>query len=117
MDKTVKIPTLIALPLAAAYVGAYQLSYETVTVTVEDKNTVFDQNAAPDEGYAPQNWLIYTPSEVFKVSANWTHGEFSAAERYHALKVGQTYSVRVAGWRVPALNWYRDIVEIEPAAS
>ena len=111
--KAFAMPALVAVPMVLTYLGAYQLSYETTEITVEDKNTVFDQNTAPDEGYKPHNWMVYTPDEVFTVTNDWTRGELAASERYHALKVGETYRVRVAGWRVPAVNWYRNILRIE----
>lgn len=117
MDKAIKIPALIAIPLLLAHEGAYLTSYETITIQVEDKNTVFGQNTAPADGYTPHNWLVYTPDEVFQVSADWRRQEFMAAERYHSLKPGRSYRVEVAGWRMPAVNWYRNIVRVEEPSS
>ena len=116
MDKVIKIPALAAIPMLLAHEAAYLTSYETLTIQVEDKNSVFDdRNADPRDGYTPINWLVHTPGETFKVGVDWRRGEFAMAERYHALKPGGTYRVEVAGWRVPALNWYRNIVRIEQA--
>jgi hypothetical protein len=116
MEAALKIPALVAVPLLLGHEAAYLTTYETATVVVEDKNTVFAQEPAPTEGYTPVNWLVYTPDEVFRVSADWRRGEFKSAERYHSLKAGRSYQILVAGWRIPELNWYRNIVRVENAS-
>ena len=114
MEAALKIPALAAVPLLLAHEALYLTTYETVTLQIEDKNTVFAQEPAPSDGYTPVNWLVYTPDEVFRVSADWRRLEFRSAERYHSLKQGNSYKVMVAGWRIPELNWYRNIVRVEP---
>lgn len=114
MEQAFKVPSLVAALLLVGHEGAYLTTYETITIEVQDKNTVFAQDDAAD-GYTPHNWLVYTPDEVFRVARDWRRGEYRVAERYHALKVGRTYRVEVAGWRVPEINWYRNIVSVEEA--
>lgn len=110
--RAVKIPLLFAIPLFAGYVFILELSRDTLDIVVEDKNIV----TGGDPSEPSDKWLVYTSNEVFTVAGDWTRGEFFAGRRFSELKPGNTYRVEVAGWRVPAINWYRKIVRVEPIA-
>ena len=107
--RAMEIPLFLAIPILVAYVLALEMSRETLDILVEDKSIVTDG----DPSEPSDKWLIYTPDEVFTVAGDWTRGEFFAGERYSELKQGKGYRVEVAGWRVPAINWYRKIVRVE----
>jgi hypothetical protein len=114
MEIRYKSSSLAALLLVAIHEIAYFTTYETITIEVAQRNTIFkSDHADPSEGYLPINWQIHTAEETFRVSPDWRRGEFAAAERYHSLKAGQTYRVRVAGWSLPFINWHRNIVNVE----
>lgn len=114
MEIRLKTSALAALLLIVFHKIAYLLTYETLTIEVAQRNTVFtSDHSDPSEGYLPVNWQIHTAEETFRVSPDWRRGEFAAAERYHSLKAGQTYRVTVAGWSLPLINWHRNIVNIE----
>jgi hypothetical protein len=115
--KVVRVPAALAVPLVAAYVIAFTLSIETIEVVVEDKSAGRHHRAvehAPlGPGIAPGvTFLVYSEQEVFKVDTAYLFLDFAPAERYHSMKIGQRYQVTVAGWRVPALHWYRNIVRV-----
>ena len=40
--------------------------------------------------------------------------KFASAERYHSLQAGRSYRAIVAGWRIPLLGQYRNIIEVLP---
>jgi hypothetical protein len=113
----VKVPLYLAIPLMLAYVAAYLVSMETIEIHVEDKSAGRHPRALDEYGGPPlapgMAFLIYTEGEVFQVGRVVFLLEFQPAERYHQLKVGQRYRVTVAGWRVPELHWYRNIIGIE----
>lgn len=113
----VKIPLYVAVPAMILYVVAYLFSVETIEIVVEDKSAGRHPRALDQVGSPPlaptMAFLIYTDNEVFHVDTAHFFLEFTPAERYHALKVGQRYRVTVAGWRVPVLHWYRNIIRIE----
>jgi hypothetical protein len=50
--------------------------------------------------------------EVFEVTDVTAMLFFDASDRYAYLKEGQTYNVRVGGWRYQFLSLYRDIYKI-----
>lgn len=50
--------------------------------------------------------------EVFEVTDVTAMLIFDASDRYAYLKEGQTYNVRVGGWRSQFLSIYRDIYKI-----
>lgn len=50
--------------------------------------------------------------EVFEVTDVKAMLIFDASDRYAYLKEGQTYNVRVGGWRYQFLSIYRDIYKI-----
>ena len=110
-SKAVQVPLLVIAPLLVIYVVALELSRETIDIVVEDKNMVATAGAAGDP--PTDRWLIYTAGETFSVGGDWTRGELYAGKRYGELKPGRAYRVRVAGWRIPLLDWYRTIVGIE----
>ena len=114
MEIRLKSSGLAALLLVAIHEIAYLTTYETIIIEVGQRNTIFkSDHSDPSEGYLPVNWQIHTEGETFRVSPDWRRGEFAAGERYHSLKTGQTYRVRVAGWSLPFINWHRNIVNIE----
>lgn len=50
--------------------------------------------------------------ETFEITDEFLLGRFNSSDDYGRLKVGETYTVMVNGWRVPFLSWYRNIIEI-----
>jgi hypothetical protein len=114
MDITLKGSATAALVMLITHEVAYLTTYETITVVVAEKSTIFKtDDPNPLDGYTPINWQVHTVSETFRVSPDWRRCEFDAAERYHALSPGQTYRVKVAGWSLPFINWHRNIVHVE----
>lgn len=105
-----KLSAGVAIPFMLACGIAYHASAEVIEITVTDK--VEDVEPSTDDEPPQARLLVYTDRGVFKVGWEPLYLDFRPAERYRALEIGQRYRVRVAGWRVPATNWYRRIVSI-----
>jgi hypothetical protein len=112
MEKAIRVPTLVALPLLAGYVLAYYASAEVVHLRIEDKSAGWGHSRTPQQGSPTVQFLVYTDRGVFQVGREPLFLEFSNAERYHALEKGASYRVLVAGWRAPFINWYPNIIRI-----
>lgn len=39
--------------------------------------------------------------------------KFDSSDVYGELEIGNSYEVRVVGWRIPLLSWYRNIIDVE----
>jgi len=88
---------------------AYRSSAQVVTITVKSKERI-TQGSGKN---AKQKYLIWTnEGEVFEDTDTITFGKFDSSDIYGRLEIGKSYKVRVAGWRMPALSSYRNIVEI-----
>ena len=82
-----------------------QMKEETLVVKVEDKNITHTDNDS--------KYLIFTDKEVFEETDEWLKGKFNSSDMYNQLKVGNTYRVKVIGFRIPFLSMYRNIIEVE----
>jgi len=94
---------LIMLLSPSLWLAAYFSTQTTVTVTVTEKERV--------DG----TYLVFTDLETLKNEDDLLFFKFNSSDLYGSLKEGQTYDFRVAGWRVPLLSWYRNVVAIEPS--
>jgi hypothetical protein len=78
---------------------------EVVTVTVESKERIVTQDSS--------KYLVFTNGEVFENTDSLLYWKFNSSDLYGELKEGETYTVRVYGWRIPFLSNYRNIIEIK----
>lgn len=100
------------IALAVLFVGllflypmAYCSSATTETFVVNEKERITTR----DSGY----YLVFTDGEVFENADSLLFMKFGSSDLYSKLKKGETYTVRVAGWRVPFLSMYRNILGIQ----
>lgn len=100
---------LFIVGLIVAYPVGYYSSSETITITVDDKERVAESNSG--------RYLIFTEDEVYENSDSYLYLKFNSSEVYNKLEKGNTYKVKIAGWRVPFLSWYENILEIKKAKS
>lgn len=80
-------------------------SCESVTTTIHSKENVVDRSAS--------KYLIFTKDEVFENADSYMVGKFNSSDFYNKLNAGDTKALRVCGWRVPFLSWYRNIIEVK----
>jgi hypothetical protein len=88
------------------YPTAYYLSSDTVEITVKDKERI---TTGSGENISSK-FIIYSENEVFENTDSWLFFKFNSADYQNKLEVGKTYKVKVAGWRVPFLSMYRNVV-------
>lgn len=97
---------LLVAVLLFGYPTAYYLSSETVDITVKDKERITIGNSEN----ISSKFIIYSKNEVFENTDSWLFFKFNSADYQNKLEVGRTYKVKVAGWRIPFLSMYRNVV-------
>lgn len=99
---------IILLILAVIWIPIYRASSESITATVV--KTVIDDGATffvlQQEGHSEV--------EILENDDSWAFLKFDSNNILMEVEVGQTYEFKVAGWRVPFLSWFRNIIEAEP---
>lgn len=84
----------------------YYNSQESLYITVMDKERATYQEDS--------KYLIFTETEdgieVFENTDSFVFMKFNSSDIYAQLQEGGTYCVKVAGWRVPVMSMYRNIV-------
>ncbi len=105
--KKVGIIIVIAVLLFAYPVG-YKNSSETINITVKEK-----ERAVTGSGNSMSSkFLVYCEGEVFENTDSWMFFKFNSSDLENELEAGKTYTVTVAGWRIPFWSSYRNIIEI-----
>lgn len=97
---------IIGVIVAAIFVYPilYWSSQEAITIQVTDR-----EREAKDSG---SRYIVHTPGEVFECADSWLYFKFNSSDVYSELQRGGKYRVLVAGWRIPLLSWYRNIIEV-----
>ncbi len=114
-SKSLIVVALLALPATLAYF----MSAEQIDLVVEEKSGREGRsgtylNVGTSRHDRRDKFLIYSRGEVFEVSTSYVFMKFETAERFYSLKTGNSYRVVVAGWRIPMLGQYRNIIEVLP---
>lgn len=87
---------------------AYISSVDTIKITIRDKERI---TTGTGESISSK-FIVYTEGEVFENTDNVIFLKFNSADVQNALEVGTTYEVKVAGWRIPMLSYYRNIIKL-----
>jgi len=88
--------------------GAYRNSSETVSFKV--KKTERITQGAGDA--LTSKYLVFTETEVFEITDSFCYWRWNSSDLYGKIENGKTYDAMVAGWRIPFLSWYRNIIEM-----
>lgn len=100
---------VIGFLISIGYTVGYYSSSETVEITVTDKERI---TTGSGESMSSK-YLIFTEDEVFENEDALFLGKWNSSDVQGQLKIGETYTVRVIGWRLPLFSTYRNIVEIK----
>ena len=95
--------------ISIAYSIAYLSTTEIIEITIKDKERI---TTGSGENISSK-FIIYEQSEVFENTDAWLFFKFNSADVQNELTVGKTYKVKVVGWRIQFLSWYRNIISIE----
>lgn len=105
--RTVVILMFVMVAVTIFVTASYYSYYDTkdiVTITVSDKERISTEESS--------KYLIFTESEVFENTDDLFKLKFNSSDFYAKLKIGETYTVEVYGWRVPMMSMYRNIIRI-----
>lgn len=91
---------LIVLASPIAHFATIEWTKPTVVLEKERVNT-------KDES----KYIIFTESEVFENTDSFLSLKWDSSDLYRDIKVGESCSFKVTGFRVPFLSWYRNILE------
>lgn len=104
------VGVLLVLVLCCGSIFGFQAwvrsTEEVVTIKVTD--TVVKAN-----GSSGSTYLVFTDKGVYANEDVMMYGKFDSSDFQSKLKKGNTYTVKVAGWRIPFFSMYKNIVEIE----
>jgi len=105
MKRLIFVILIVVIGLTAAYQYA---TVDEVEITVTEKERIVKS----DGGDVTSYYLVFGENETFKNEDAMFHGKFRSSDLQGKLKVGETYNVKVFGWRVGFLSSYRNIVKI-----
>jgi hypothetical protein len=123
---TMIIMLILLVVIALPTVTIYRSSSDTIDIIVTGKERITTGSGK----HIDSKFMVYTvgepevvdidgvltvqnSEEAFEVTDSWSFLKFNSTDVYMKLKKTGTYKVRVAGWRVNFLSWYRNIIEIE----
>ena len=105
-------PILIPVVTAMIYVPYYRASLKKAEFTVASRERVTSGSGEGSRSY----YLVWSKEgDVFCVTDSWSFLRFDSSDRYGKLREGSHVMAQVAGWRVPFLSWYRNVVVIDDA--
>ena len=107
----IKKTALIAIGLLVFF-GLISHPYWTAaetTFTVTCLDRVVSENK--DSG-VKSKWIVLTETETLENIDSFAYLKFNSSDIQGRIKVGQTYTAKVYGWRVPILSMYRNIVSV-----
>lgn len=89
-------------------IAAYYSSEETIEITINDKERITTGSGE----HISSKFIVYGENEVFENTDSWLYLKFNSSDVQNKINVGETYKVKVVGWRVPFISWYRNIVTV-----
>ena len=107
--KTHILISVTVFVLIFAFPVFYWTSAEKVVIKIDNK----DREIKGSGQTATGKYIIYAPNEVYECTDTWLFWRFDSSDVYADLDKGATYEATVAGWRIPFLSWYRNIIEVE----
>jgi hypothetical protein len=103
---------LVAIGSLALFgsIGFPYWTADTTTFTVTGSDSVVSGNK---ESGIISKWIVLTETETLENTDSLAYLKFNSSDIQGRLKIGQTYTAKVYGWRVPFLSMYRNIVSVE----
>jgi hypothetical protein len=107
--KTSAFGLLILTPFIT-YISCYRWSLKPAQFTVDRREQVVKGSGDSTQSY----YLVWSQEgEVFTVNDSWSFLIWDSSDRYGKLHEKAKIKAKVAGWRVPFLSWYRNVIAIE----
>ncbi len=104
---------LYAVVAVVILIGASVL-YRLATVETLENVTFIKNGERVCSSDNSCKFLEYASDETFENTDEWIFLKFNSGDVHRLISAGTVcQSVKVYGWRVPFLSWYRNIVSIE----
>lgn len=86
--------------------------------TVDSKERTVDVSSSTDKDgktstTTTQKKLVYTSCGVFTVDDNIFLLKFNSADTYGALREGETFDLKIIGWRNGFFSWFPNVLSAE----
>ena len=106
-----KIILLFALIIGGTitYQVSYYASSKTISITI-NKTDRITTGSGED---ISSKYLIFTDETTYENTDLMFLGKWNSSDIQGKFKAGETYKVKVVGWRIPILSMYPNIVEIK----
>ena len=104
----ITVVLIIAIVLFIGSIPAMHVDYYTVEVT---KTEITGDGDYMVFGRDTINSAVRT----FTLNDSFWHGNWDTADDYATLEVGQTYTFKTTGWRIPFFSAFPNIIEITKA--
>ena len=88
--------------IPAMHVETYTVEVTKTEITGDSDYMVFGKDSATGKT------LTFTLNDSF-----W-HGNWDTADDYAQLKIGQTYTFKATGWRIPLFSSFPNIIKVVP---
>lgn len=99
--------------LVAGYVVVLPICYGLSAASAVLQVTHKEREIKGIGGSARGKYMVYTAAEVFECTDSLVFFKWDSSDVYRDIEVGGEYVCRVAGWRIPFLSAYRNIIRME----
>jgi len=99
---------LVIVLVVGAIISSPIIAYSTdvyVEDIVKEKERITKRDSS--------KYLIFGETETYENTDSLWYWKWNSSDIYGDLEEGKTYRLRVYGWRIPFMSWYRNIIEIE----
>jgi hypothetical protein len=93
------------LPIIINIIFYYTTQFKK-TIIIQDKYTIYRK-------YASNYNIVDDNDTIYKIENIWFKGDFNRADEYAIFRIGKKYKVKGYGKRIPLLNMYKSIYQIE----
>lgn len=108
MKRTYIVILVVIIILGLGLSLGYQYgTAREVTITVTDKERIIEKGEDGGSYY-----LVFTEDDAYKNEDALFYGKFKSSSLQAKLQIGETYTVKVYGWRIGLLSMYPNIVKI-----
>lgn len=99
--------------IAVSYSGAYVLSEESdVNVCVKSKERRMKSSLTENGTSISYEYIVWAENSVYRVDDSFLFMTFDSADRFNQIEEGSCYSVNTAGWRLPFIGMFKNIISI-----
>ena len=103
IDVIVGVVIILVLFITLGLPFCTRFAEDNITITITDKD--IKRSGSEDDKY-----LIYTDNGTYEITDTIAYWRWDSSDLYGSIQVGETYNCTVAGWRIPLLSEYQNII-------